>query len=234
MLVRGQGLSHAHSVGTAFMHDIVFRLLIRDGAPARARADALIALATERDLLFWLGMAQMLRGAAVVEEALAAGDATALMDAIPQAQQGLAVYATLGAGLDKPACLAALAQGYLASGQAEAGLTIVEDALAEGRRSGQQYYEAEMHRLKGELLLALGAHNEAPAEVQFHTAIETARRQSAKLLELRAVMSLGRLLRTQGQQEEARQKLATIYGGFTEGCGSRDLTEARGLLDEWT
>lgn len=103
--------------------------------------------------------------------------------------------------------------------------------------------EAELHRLKGELLLAqegsrpqAGGFREKAEEVEecFHKAIEIARKQQAKSLELRAVMSLARLWQQQGKKEEAQQMLAEIYGWFTEGFDTKDLQEARALLEELT
>jgi predicted ATPase len=96
--------------------------------------------------------------------------------------------------------------------------------------TGERYYEAEIHRLKGELLLMQG--DEAEAETSFHKAIEVARRQSAKSWELRATVSLCRLWQKQGKVDEARQMLAEIYGWFTEGFDTPDLQEARALLEE--
>ena len=91
---------------------------------------------------------------------------------------------------------------------------------------------AEMHRLKGELLLRQDTTNVTEAEQCFRTATETARRQSAKSLELRATMSLARLLEKQGRRDEARAMLAEIYGWFTEGFDTADLKDAKALLDE--
>ena len=92
--------------------------------------------------------------------------------------------------------------------------------------------EAELYRLKGDLLLALFEENQAEAEESFRRAIDIARRQGAKSLELRAVMSLSRLWQKQGKQEEARQMLAEIYGWFTEGFDTADLKEAKELLQD--
>jgi predicted ATPase len=98
-------------------------------------------------------------------------------------------------------------------------------------RNGERYYEAEIHRLKGELLL-MQAEVEAEAEVCFLQAVEVARQQSAKSWELRAVMCLCRLWQKQGRRKEARQRLAEIYSWFTEGFDTADLQEAKMLLEE--
>jgi predicted ATPase len=123
-------------------------------------------------------------------------------------------------------------------GQAEEGLRVVDEALAFVERTGERFYEAELHRLKGELFLqqTVGAGfkpaRTEEAEECFHKAIDVARRQSAKSLELRAVMSLSRLWQQQGKKAEAREMLAEMYGWFTEGFDTKDLQEAKVLLEE--
>jgi tetratricopeptide (TPR) repeat protein len=112
------------------------------------------------------------------------------------------------------------------------GLRTIDAAFQFIERTGQRYYEAELHRLNGELILAQDASNGAPAEQSFRTAIEIARKQRAKSWELRATTSLGRLLAQQGTRDEARAMLADIYNWFTEGFDTADLTDAKALLDE--
>ncbi|MGZ3620163.1 MAG: hypothetical protein ACXVAA_06610, partial [Candidatus Binataceae bacterium] len=104
--------------------------------------------------------------------------------------------------------------------------------LAAADQHGNRYYEAEMHRLKGELLLKQNDSNASEAQNCFQRAIEIARKQSAKSWELRATTSLARLLAKQGRRDVAHTMLAEIYGWFTEGFDTRDLKEAKGLLDE--
>lgn len=98
-------------------------------------------------------------------------------------------------------------------------------------RNRDCYYDAELHRLRGELLLVTGA-TEAEAEICFQQAIEIARQQSAKSWELRATTSLARLWQRQGKKAEARQMLAEIYGWFTEGFDTANLKDAKALLEE--
>jgi len=150
----------------------------------------------------------------------------------------------MGAELGRPHHLASLAESYGKVGQAEEGLSVLTEALAAVDKTGERFYEAELHRLKGELSLQskqvetsqdkseAKTNPEAEAEECFCKAIEIARRQSAKSLELRAVMSLSHLWRRQGKGEEARQMLAEIYGWFTEGFDTVDLKEAKSLLEE--
>jgi predicted ATPase len=121
-----------------------------------------------------------------------------------------------------------LADVYLASGRAPEGLEAVQRALADPGRE----YEAELRRLKGELLLLADQHSLVEATRCFLGAIEIARRQRAKSLELRATMSLARLLAQQGKREEARTMLVDIYNWFTEGFDTADLKDAKALLEE--
>jgi predicted ATPase len=143
-----------------------------------------------------------------------------------------------------------LAEAYRRVGQVEGALAVVAEALAQVQKTGEHYYEAELYRLKGELTLQqFGVRSlefgvpstqhptpstpaKAEAEACFHKAIEIARHQSAKSLELRVTVSLSRLWQQQGKTEEARQMLAEIYGWFTEGFDTADLREAKALLEE--
>lgn len=108
----------------------------------------------------------------------------------------------------------------------------VNDALTHAQRSGECFYEAELHRVKGELLLIQTSRNEREAEACFQNAMQVARGQGAKSLELRAAMSLSRLWQRQGKREEGRKLLSEIYGWFTEGFDTADLKEARLLLEK--
>jgi tetratricopeptide (TPR) repeat protein len=128
--------------------------------------------------------------------------------------------------------LALLAEVYGNMGQAEAALTAVAEAFAHVDKTGERYYEAELHRLQGELLLVQSPDNQSEAEACFHQAIAIARSQQAKSWELRAATSLARLWQSQNKQDEARKLLAEIYDWFTEGFDTRDLQDAKALLDE--
>jgi class 3 adenylate cyclase/tetratricopeptide (TPR) repeat protein len=123
-----------------------------------------------------------------------------------------------------------LAEGCLGAGYIEPGLEVIDESLAVAHTSGVTMYEAEMYRLKGELLLAQDASNAAQAEESFRAAIEVSRTQHAKSWELRATASLARLLDKQGKRAEARATLADIYGWFTEGFDTADLKDAKALL----
>jgi predicted ATPase len=124
-----------------------------------------------------------------------------------------------------------LTRAYTRAGRLNDGLQVLDQAVARVEQSGERFYEAELFRLKGELLQSSNA-DAAGIKACLYKAIEVARSQSAKSLELRAVMSLGRLLAKQGQRQEARVMLADIYGRFSEGFDAADLMDAKTLLDE--
>jgi predicted ATPase len=147
-------------------------------------------------------------------------------------RQSSAALQALGSEQARPYCLAYLAEVYLDMGQAEEGLGVVAEALALVDKNGERWWEAERHRLKGELLLRHPVPDEHQAEACFDRSLAMSRRQQAKSLELRAAMSLSRLWQHQGKRQEARQLLAAIYGWFTEGFDTADLQEAKGLLEE--
>ena len=132
--------------------------------------------------------------------------------------------------------LAVLAEGYGRRGQPEVGLTVLSEALAAVDQSGVRFYEAELYRLKGEFLLVQAGteHEVQEAEACFQQALDIARQQRATSLQLRAMLSLSRSWQQQGQQAAARRMLAEIYGWFTEGFDTRDLQEAKALLEALT
>ena len=137
----------------------------------------------------------------------------------------------MGAKINRPYLLALLAEAYGKNGQAAAGLATLAEALG-AVHSGERFWEAEIHRLQGELLLARSAEHHAEAETCFRQALDIAHHQQAKSLELRAALSLARVWQHQGKQAEARELLAPLYSWFTEGFDTPDLQEAKALLAE--
>src|SRR5262249_19115524 len=127
---------------------------------------------------------------------------------------------------------AVLAEAYRASGDTNGALDAVNEGLALAARTNERFQEANLLRLRGDLLLDLSAENALEAEQWFREAIETAQWQSAKSWELRAAMSLGRLWQQQGRGAEARELIAGVHGWFTEGFGTPDLVAAKALLAE--
>jgi predicted ATPase len=155
-------------------------------------------------------------------------------EGIAEIRQGLAAYHATGAAAWRHYWLTLLAEAYGQGGQRAEGLTALTEALAAVRTIGDYFYEAEGHRLRGEMLLAQEVEQQQwkDAEACFHHALDIARRQQAKSLELRAAMSLSRLWQQQGKRDEARELLAPIYSWFTEGFDTADLQEAKVLLEE--
>src|SRR5262249_52955870 len=161
-------------------------------------------------------------------------------EGLVQIRQGLDTYRSTGAEFQRPHFLALLAEASGLLSQPEGGLATLEEALTLVEQTGERYYEAELHRQRGELLLlreakghpAHGSGDQQEAEMCFQHALDGARHQQAKSLELRAAMSLARLWRQLGRRQEAYDLLAPIYGWFTEGFDTADLQEAKALLEE--
>jgi TOMM system kinase/cyclase fusion protein len=191
---------------------------------AHERVEALMGLASEQGFPYRLANGTMLRGWALVAQ----GQDEAGM---AQIHQGLADYRATGAAHGLSHHLALLAEAYGTIGQPEEGLRALAEAQTAAHTSGERFYEAELYRLRGELLRQQTAPLEE-VETCFHQALDVARRQEAKALELRAAMSLSRLWQQQGKRAEARQLLAPVYSWFTEGFDTADLQEAKALLEE--
>lgn len=229
MLALAQTLSHPPDSASALTFAAELHLLRREAGPANELTEAVLALSTEHGFPFWLSWGTILSGWSLVEQ----GRAT---EGIERMRQGLHAYEATGAGLWRTRFLALLAEAHGRAGQAEAGLKTLAEAMAMVERTQERAYEAELHRLQGELmLLQPGREGEqAGGEVEacFQQAVTIARRQGARSLELRAVMALGRLWWQQGKPAQARGMLAESYGWFTEGFDTADLQEARVLLAE--
>jgi predicted ATPase len=147
-------------------------------------------------------------------------------------RQGIAAWEATGAAFHCPHHLALLAEPYAKVGQIEEGLEVLSKALEVVERTGERYYEAELHRLRGELLRMQGETGDEKVEACFRKTLEVARRQEARSWELRAAMSMSRLWQSRGRREEAHKLLAGIYGWFTEGFDTPDLKEAKALLED--
>jgi predicted ATPase len=173
-------------------------------------------------------------------------------EAITQIRQGLSVWQATGAELARPQFLSMLAEAYMRHEQHDEGWRMLAEALAVADAHGDRFWEAELYRLREELLLqqatgredadqappelSMLAEAEQPvspeAETCFQQALTIARSQQAKSLELRAAMSLARLWQQQSKREEARELLTPIYSWFTEGFDTADLQEAKALVGE--
>jgi class 3 adenylate cyclase/predicted ATPase len=222
-------LAHPFSLAYALTFMAWIHLSRREASAAQEWAEALIALATEHGFPFWLALGMLQRGWALADQGRGA-------KGIAQMRQGLDTYRTTGAELARPTLLAWLAEGYAKANQPEEGLAVLAEALAAAAKSGERLYEAELHRLRGELLLRTAEEGGSPAAAEaercFRQAIAIARRQGAKSWELRAGTSWSRLLRQEGRPAEAWELLAPICGWFTEGLNTPDLREARALREQ--
>jgi predicted ATPase len=210
-------LAHPASVATALYFAAAFHGLRREGQRTYEQAEAALGLAREHGFAFRVAQATILRGWALVEQGQ--GEA-----GLTQIGQGLAALRATGA--EAGAYLVWLVVAYGRVGQREEGRRVAGEALAVSRT------DAGLYRLKGELLLRCSAEHHAEAESCFRQALEIARRQQAKSLELRAAMSLARLWQRQGKRAEAHALLAPVYGWFTEGFDTADLHEAQVWLGE--
>jgi predicted ATPase len=188
-------------------------------------AEEAIALCTEHEFPFWLAMGATLRGWALAMQG--GGE-----EGIELIRQGLDAWWATGADLGRPWYLALLAESYGKIGHFEEGLILLDKAMDAVEKSGERYYVAEVWRLKGEFLLRQTVPDDQQVEACFRQAISISRHQRAKSLELRAVISLSRLLQQQGKNAEAWQILSEIYGWFSEGFTTADLREAKVLLEE--
>ncbi|MBI3300989.1 MAG: hypothetical protein HYZ72_02775 [Deltaproteobacteria bacterium] len=234
-----QEMSLPFGLAYALDHAAQLRQLCRQGQATQEQAEAVMALSTEHGFPFYLARGTLLQGWALAEQGK--GE-----EGLRQMHQGLAAWRATGAELERTHYLALLAEAYGKVGQAEKGLATVTEALAVVNKNGERFCEAELYRLKGELSLKSRQVEdksktsqgklevEKEAEECFWKAVEIARKQQAKSLELRAATSLARLWQRQGKKEEAHQLLAEIYGWFTEGFDTKDLQEAKALLAELT
>src|SRR5262245_22621378 len=226
---------HPYSLALAQIIPAYISQWRREEQAVLAHAEAAISLSTAQEFPMWVVYATVPQGWALARQ----GEQT---EGLARIHQGLALYRSMGGGLVQSYFLALLAETYGEMGQIEEGLTVLAEALAAGHRIGEHFWEAELYRLKGQLTLQkfqvssskfqASSNPQAGAEAEgcFHQAIEIARQQQAKSLELRAVMSLARLWQSQGKKDAARQMLAEIYGWFTEGFDTKDLQEAKALL----
>jgi predicted ATPase len=187
-------------------------------------AEVLIALATEQGFTFWVVQGTIMRGWALATQGQ--GE-----EGITQMRQGLTAWHASGHELERPYFLSMLAEALGNVGQAEAGLALLREALALMAQTEERWDEAELHRLKGELLLQQSVENHVEAEACFHHAISIAQSQSAKSWELRAATSLAKLWQRQGKYQDACDLLAPVYAWFTEGFDTADLQEAKALLE---
>jgi predicted ATPase len=250
-LALAQESSHAYSLGFALHYAAGLHQYRREVELVQERAEAAIALSSEQGFIQWLGGGRIWLGWTLVKRG-------AVEEGVTHILEGQGTKRAMGSELGMPHNLSMLVEGYAKGGQIEEGLRVVAEALAVAQKNAECHHEAELYRLKGELLLQQAVRRDAPpaiptdillvtpteregatsasplqaeAENCFRQALDVARYQQAKSLELRAAMSLSRLWRMQGKQVEARELLAEVYYWFTEGFDTPDLQEARALLE---
>jgi predicted ATPase len=224
-LALSRQLGHAHTLSHALWHAGMGAVFARDVATVCAYSNECVAIASEHGFALWAAFSRTLQGWADAQR----GEATT---GVAHIRDGLAAAEATGARVSTPLYLALLAEVLALAGKIEEGLAALDDALANAAVSGVRGWDAEIHRLRGELTARLPYPDPAKAEESFQTALAIAREQGTRGYELRAATSLARLWRDQGQRTEARDLLAPIYSLFTEGFDTADLKEAAKLLCE--
>jgi predicted ATPase len=222
--------SHAFSLAVALLHALSVFDLRREWPALQQQAEAAIAVCREQGFASILAQATMWRGYALAQQGQTE-EGIALM------RGGLDAQLATGASLFRPLFLCFLAEACGTAGRFEEGLAAVAEAIAIMGKTDERYYEAELHRLNGDLVLRRSGVEAEPsvqteAEECFRKSIEIARQQEARSFELRVVTSLSRLWKQQGKKEQARQMLAEIYGWFSEGFDTKDLKEAKALIEQ--
>jgi predicted ATPase len=224
-IARAREMAHPNTIAQTLYCGCVVRQLSRDRLGVVELAEALVPLATEQGFPYWLAMATILRGWAL-------SDAGEIEQGVAEMLRGLTAFRATEAQLWVPYFLGLLGEVNTRAGEPVNGLGFFSGALERVRQTGERWFEGELHRRTGEMLLDLPEPDEAEAGIRFRRAVEVARRQDAKMWELRAATSLARLWAGQGEQRKAHDLLAPIYGWFSEGFDTADLKEAKALLDE--
>jgi tetratricopeptide (TPR) repeat protein len=215
-LRRARQLKHPYTLAWALAFAAILHSQRREPEAVRSLAEAAIALAEEHGLPERMAEGRLLRGWAMAE--------------LGQTQQALAELEAVSPSTSIRVEI--MLNTYVRVGRAEQALALLDENLARFERSGARVYEPQLYQLKSQAILMRDSSATAAAEECLRKAIEIARGQSAKWWELRATMSLARLLASQDRRDEARTMLAAIYNWFTEGFDTLDLKEAKALIDE--
>jgi predicted ATPase/class 3 adenylate cyclase len=224
-LAQARRLAHPVTLGHSLALAARFTQVIGDSEDLAADTDALFTLASEQSFALFLAFAITHRGV-VLTRSGRPGEGIALLE------QGIAAYRETDAIRELPFLSASLAEAHWAAGHREASLRLLDEALRLARETDGCWCEPELHRLKGAVLCSECGGYEAEAGNCFEGAVLVARKQGAKLWELRAAVSLSRLWRDHGRRADARNLLAPVYGWFTEGFDTADLKDAKALLDD--
>jgi predicted ATPase len=219
-----RALSHPHSLALVLHLAAWLHQLRGEVTAMQERVEELVVLASQEGFAYWTAQATMWGGWTLTAQGQYA-------EGITQIRQGVSARHATGASLYRTSHFALLAEVYGKAGQVEEGLRIVAEGLVMVDTTGERVYEAELYRLKGELLLQQAPSNASQAERCFQKALAIARRRQGKSWELRAAISLSRLWQQQGRLATAYKVLAEVYSRFTEGLGTADLRAAKALLD---
>jgi predicted ATPase len=219
-----RNLSHPYSLVWGQSYAALLANVRGEPQAAQQYAETEIALATEQHFALWIAFGTIQRGIALMRQ-------EQTQEGLQQIAQGTAAWRATGALLGVPQWFTFLAEAYGKSAQPEKGLSVLDEALAHVHQTGERFFEAELHRLRGSLPLQQSSDNSAEAETSFHRALDIARHQQAKSLELRAATSLVTLWQSQGKRQDAYDLLAPVYGWFTEGFDTADLKDAKTLLN---
>ena len=218
-----QEFAHPYSVSMTFIRAAFLGQFCRMPSATYQWAESAMTIALEHGFLTHVAIATILQGWTLTVQKQ--GDEGTL-----RLHQGLDAYQQSGGEMDRPYFLALLAESYHLEGQAEKGLSALDEAFEALRRGRDFFYEAELYRLQGMLLSTLSADHAQQTEGLYHQALDVARRQHAKSIELRASISLSQLWQSQGRRQDAVELLSPLYHSFTEGLDSSDLREAKALL----
>jgi predicted ATPase len=216
---------HVPTMAYGQYYKCLFEAVARDATRATPHAEALVGLSREHGLPFFLTSGTFYHGWTRWH----AGDPEA---GTAEMRRGIALAREHGIGLTLPLYCLLMAEAEAEAGRVEAGLTELDELLSEIERTGQRWIEAQLNRVRGELLIRHKPADTAAAEGAFMQSLAVARRQQTKTFELQAGTSLARLWRDQGKPQQARELLVPVYGWFTEGFDMRDLKEAKALLEE--
>jgi len=222
-LALSRQLGHAHTLAHALYLAGMAAVFARDVATVYVYGNDCVALASEHGFALWAAFGRVLQGWAEAQR----GEA---MMGIARIREGLAAAEATGARITTPSFLSLHAEALALAGKIEEGLATLDAAFA--AVLGVRGWDAEIHRLRGELTGRLPYPDPAKAEDSFRTALAIAREQGTRGYELRAATSLARLWAEQGRRGEARDVLAPLYGWFTEGFDTQDLKDAKALLEE--
>ena len=209
----------------ALRHTSLTRIHCGKYAIANAQLEELLALAEEKGAALW-------KAGGTIQQGFVLALTGKVAEAVRKIPAGIIAWRSTGATIYLPLYLSHLARAYAQLGQLDDAWRCIGEAMTTMETTKEKWCEAEVNRIAGEITLLSPEPDAAKAERYFERALEVARRQQAKSWELRAAIGLARLWRSQGKPQQARELLAPVYGWFTEGFDTRDLKEAKSLLEE--